>query len=416
MSLMIYNSSKRELKPLAGTPSDSVELTGTPTAPTPAQNSNDSSIATTAFVKTAISAAAPSEATTSTAGLMPAADKAKLNGIATAATANAPYTSSPLVNGIASAGSSALYARGDHVHPSDTNRVPIIGKGINLFENWYLMGDGAPGTFPIHQRYPNNEYDSSTDGKVCIDRWRHYNRVSVTSQWGLVLLSNGGTIFQTFNTSLMDELNGKEVTVSALTWDGYSCYSGTIVYEKAPSAVIDVFSDGYFRCQLGTDGLFYFTNLQTTESYNIGLRAIKLELGTQQTLARNVGNTWVLNDPPPNYQQELAKCQRYLQVIKTNNPSGALLGSGYVNTGVSSRQILVTVPLSVPMNPIQAVTPVGVGLIVNGGIQTLESGSLFAQAGNIVTLQLISSVDITAPFAPATAYILYDGYLLLSAE
>lgn len=41
--------------------------------------------------------------------------------------------------------------------------------------------------------------------------------------------------------------------------------------------------------------------------------AAKLELGPVQTLARqDADGNWVLNDPPPNFQQELAKCQRYL--------------------------------------------------------------------------------------------------------
>lgn len=34
-----------------------------------------------------------------------------------------PYTSSPAMDGTASAGSSANYARGDHVHPTDTSRA-----------------------------------------------------------------------------------------------------------------------------------------------------------------------------------------------------------------------------------------------------------------------------------------------------
>lgn len=34
-----------------------------------------------------------------------------------------PYTSSPAMDGTASAGSSAKYARGDHVHPTDTSRA-----------------------------------------------------------------------------------------------------------------------------------------------------------------------------------------------------------------------------------------------------------------------------------------------------
>lgn len=34
-----------------------------------------------------------------------------------------PYTSNPAMDGVASPGSSALYARGDHVHPTDTSRA-----------------------------------------------------------------------------------------------------------------------------------------------------------------------------------------------------------------------------------------------------------------------------------------------------
>ena len=45
---------------------------------------------------------------------------------------------------------------------------------------------------------------------------------------------------------------------------------------------------------------------------NMKIQAIKLELGTKQTLAhQDSSGNWVLNDPPPNYQQELLKCQRY---------------------------------------------------------------------------------------------------------
>lgn len=36
-----------------------------------------------------------------------------------------PYTSNPAMNGTASAGSSDLFSRGDHVHPTDTSRAPL---------------------------------------------------------------------------------------------------------------------------------------------------------------------------------------------------------------------------------------------------------------------------------------------------
>lgn len=62
-------------------------------------------------------------ATTSENGLMSASDKTKLNGIANSATANSAYTTNPAMDGTASAGSSDAYARGDHVHPTDTSRA-----------------------------------------------------------------------------------------------------------------------------------------------------------------------------------------------------------------------------------------------------------------------------------------------------
>ena len=49
--------------------------------------------------------------------------------------------------------------------------------------------------------------------------------------------------------------------------------------------------------------------VQTQNS--IQIKAAKLELGPVQTLAHKDGDTWVLNDPPPNKALELAKCQRY---------------------------------------------------------------------------------------------------------
>jgi hypothetical protein len=66
-----------------------------------------------------------SDATASTSGLMSAADKQKLDGVAAA-------TSAPLMDGTAAVGSSAKYAREDHVHPSDTGKVNVeAGKGLS---------------------------------------------------------------------------------------------------------------------------------------------------------------------------------------------------------------------------------------------------------------------------------------------
>lgn len=69
-------------------PLASPALTGTPSAPTPAVDTNTTQLATTAFVLGQASAA------------------------------------NPVVDGTAAAGSSSRYARADHVHPTDTTRAP----------------------------------------------------------------------------------------------------------------------------------------------------------------------------------------------------------------------------------------------------------------------------------------------------
>ncbi len=69
------------------------------------------------------SAATIDSATTTAAGVMSADDKTKLNGIATGATANAASTTTPKMDGTAAVGSETAYAKGDHVHPTDTSRA-----------------------------------------------------------------------------------------------------------------------------------------------------------------------------------------------------------------------------------------------------------------------------------------------------
>lgn len=65
----------------------------------------------------------PGAATQSASGLMSADDKKKLDGIASGATNTAAppaaATAAPLAHGTATAGTSARYAREDHVHPSN---------------------------------------------------------------------------------------------------------------------------------------------------------------------------------------------------------------------------------------------------------------------------------------------------------
>lgn len=65
------------------------------------------------------------EATATKGGVLSDAQAVKLNGIATGATKNTASSTSPKMDGTAAVGTSTDYARGDHVHPTDTSRAPL---------------------------------------------------------------------------------------------------------------------------------------------------------------------------------------------------------------------------------------------------------------------------------------------------
>jgi len=130
-------------------------FTGNPTAPTPAANDNDTSIATTAFVIGQASATLPVMNGSATAGVAltwargdhvhpvdtsraplasptftgtPAAPNAALNTNTTQIATTAfvlgqVSTTTPTMNGTAAIGTGTTFARADHVHPSDTTKL-----------------------------------------------------------------------------------------------------------------------------------------------------------------------------------------------------------------------------------------------------------------------------------------------------
>lgn len=98
-------------------PIASPEFTGTPTAPTAATGTSNTQIATTEFVANTVGAM-----TSGVSDVKVDGTSVVTNGIAniTAGTGS----SYPTMNGTRALGSNSGYARVDHVHPSDTSRVP----------------------------------------------------------------------------------------------------------------------------------------------------------------------------------------------------------------------------------------------------------------------------------------------------
>ena len=108
----------------------------------------------------------------------------------TAPSGVSPYTSNPAMNGTASAGSSALYSRGDHVHPSDTSKINTTAIGA------------ANGVCPLDA---NSKVDASYLPSYVDDVVEAYARTGQTalsSTWlatgsasGSVITPEGGKIY-----------------------------------------------------------------------------------------------------------------------------------------------------------------------------------------------------------------------------
>jgi hypothetical protein len=129
-------------------PLASPAFTGTPTAPTPAANDNSTKVATTAFV---------------------------VGQVATAA---------PLMDSAAAVGVSLLYARQDHVHPSDTSKLSDAPGSIANDGNQYARQNGG---WVIVTGGGGGIPEVPNDGAI-------YGRGGVSPAWQKVLPLSGGTV------------------------------------------------------------------------------------------------------------------------------------------------------------------------------------------------------------------------------
>lgn len=200
----------------------------------------------------------------------------------------------------------------------------------NLLDNWYFAD-------PINQR-GQAEYTGNGYG---IDRWQDRyvggDGVKELTDAGIHLKPGFATnglvqIFETFK-----HLSGKTVTFSilALSVRGtlrahIAGYDSSDTYKTLKSD--DLSAPGILQLTVTlpdmSDYLGFFVRI-----YNVNagtdsvIAAVKLELGSQQTLAhQDAAGNWVLNDPPPNKALELAKCQRYQVAFSVPY---TVIGSGF---------------------------------------------------------------------------------------
>jgi len=275
----------------------------------------------------------------------------------------------------------------------DGSAVAVPGwSNPNLLDNWYFVD-------PINQR-GKTEY---TMRGYTIDRWQLMGTVSkMTLEKDDVKIENTTDEIGWFATReepiRFGELVGKTVTVSAiykLEGTKVDFYAGYVSGEKPyvvmrgtvgiPSTV-DKWQLAQFTYRVpDIENISYWepASFKIYGHSTLRIKAVKVELGTVQTIARQDENgNWVLNDPPPNKELELAKCQRhYVNVGKS--PLGLIASGLYFP---QSNTVAASIPVPVSMRAKPVVTNVKSygkiyqnGAVVNASKVTIdvqESGSV----------------------------------------
>lgn len=309
---------------------------------------------------------------------------------------------------------------------SDDTSLPVYGQGENLLDNWYFVGGGSQqggGQFPINQR-GQTSYTATGNG---LDRWRlHiYNSTALVKlkSDGLELSGQDAAILQIIKYPA-SELLGKAVTLSILV-DG-ALYSATAEFPSTYSATSNVILQAYSGWGYGLlsrpapvgAANAYYVAIGTSSAAAKKITAVKLELGTQQTLAHQENGAWVLNELP-DYTEEWAKCNRYLRVYgrKSTHGLSRMTGPQFSNESRSG-YVQCALAFDTPMADVPTVSDNGALAVRN-----ITSGGNVADVTFSFPAPSRGSINIKAESANITAGTLYyvdtlisEGQLIISAE
>lgn len=258
------------------------------------------------------------------------------------------------------------------------------GSNPNLLDNpWFTVNQRG------RSRYTGPGYT--------VDRWKTGATGATIDidENGVTLSPDASFGFQQkLTTELVTALVGKTVTYSILLQNG-TLRTLTFTWPNSPNVGVGVIS--------GIGTLFAGTTLGISLAHpsTLSIRAIKLELGSVSTLA---------NDAPPNYAEELAKCQRYfIRLAGSYGPVG--LGA-VVSTTIATCML----PLPVPMRATPTVTLTGT-LYTNGRAAiAVQSFTTAPPSGNAIGMNITSTGALIVGEAVLLQFRDANSHLDLSAD
>lgn len=285
---------------------------------------------------------------------------------------------------------------------------PTGPPGSNqLLDNWYFAD-------PINQRGQTEYTAPASSTSYTIDRWLlgGGNIIHVLDD-GLQLsnpesLPRFAFMGQRLEANTMSVLRGNLATFSIIV-KGHGTITLGVTNQPSTQQTFEIDGDIWTLASHTFTWVTAITVWSTCimiacVSGTVTIKAAKLELGSQQTLAhQDASGNWVLNDPPPNRALELLKCQRYQLFY---NGAYSPFGCGFM---ALENYLIVTT--FTPVNLRTAPSVVSEDSILrfvveanSGGVEvyyfTVESTRATSVCANVVQLGLITKPALQTTTIP----------------
>lgn len=291
----------------------------------------------------------------------------------------------------------------------ETKKIPfgeaalILRPGVDILDNSNFLD-------PANQRGMAGYTSPAGVMQYTIDRWISAGD-SMAAGWGLYIedggirLAKGSAFQQRMEPKLLEGLNGKAVTFSAMIDE--EVYASTFTWDASAGYTVFKQTNGFWLSYNGTGRYAQIYNANGTGTELV--QAAKLELGFHQTLAhQDAAGNWVLNDPPPDKTLELLKCQKY-QYKNTNGSTEFIRASAIV-----ADAIYFDIPVPVPMRATPVISnPENIELIdlTSRTILTGFSIGVSNHEGATIRINAVKqNHGVTDAYLKATA-VLFDANL-----
>lgn len=256
--------------------------------------------------------------------------------------------------------------------------------------------------FTVNQR--NFTSSTGVNNIYSVDRWyiaRGTGTISKTNN-GITINGVGASRETTFQQMIdCGDLTGRTVALSVNDGGTIRQITGIVPTRTTSNNIFIRFTlrDGVsaFLYAMATSSAYaYMLQFQVNEGYTLNLLAAKVELGSYSTLA---------NDAPPDYGEELRKCQRYF--VRLVQAAPTLLGSGFCTSGGGG--FVALIPTPVPMRTVASVVGQGQFSLAHGTTRTnFTTVSVSHTQQNGVAVSGSGTVTANAPcflFCNNTGYV-----------